>query len=73
MMNTTFSELLGFYMTEKHMDDLTLAHRCRISPMNIVNIKYGGHTYSQQLVESIGHGLELNTDEIKDLLSVAGF
>lgn len=22
MMNTTFSELLGFYMTEKHMDDL---------------------------------------------------
>ena len=32
-------ELLGFYMTEKHMDDITLADKCGISPMNIVNIK----------------------------------
>ena len=29
-------ELLGFYMTEKHMDDITLAHKCRISPIKIV-------------------------------------
>ena len=35
-------ELLGFYMTEKHMDDITLARKCNISPMNIVNIKKGG-------------------------------
>ena len=66
-------EPLGFYMTEKHMDDITLADKCGISPMNIVNIKKGSHTYSQQLVENLGHGLELNADEIKGLLSVAGF
>ena len=66
-------ELLGFYMTEKNMDDITLAHKCNISPMNIVNIKKGSHTYSQQLVENLGRGLELNADEIKGLLSVAGF
>ena len=38
-------ELLGFYMTEKNMDDITLARKCNISPMNIVNIKKGSHTY----------------------------
>ena len=66
-------EPLGFYMTEKHMDDITLADKCGISPMNIVNIKKGSHTYSQQLVENLGRGLELNADEIKGLLSVGGF
>ena len=35
--------------------------------------KKGSHTYSQQLVEDLGHGLELNADEIKGLLSVGGF
>ena len=67
------SELLGFYMTEKHMDDITLAHKCKISPMNIVNIKKGSHTYSQQLVENIGRGLELNADEMRSFMGVAGF
>ena len=43
-------EPLGFYMSEKNMDDITLARKCNISPMNIVNIKKGSHTYSQQLV-----------------------
>lgn len=66
-------ELLNSYMAEKHIDDITLASKCSISPMNIVNIKNGSHTYSQQLVENIGHGLGLNSDEIKGLLSVAGF
>lgn len=66
-------EPLGFYMTEKHMDDITLARKCNISPMNIVNIKKDSHTYSQQLVEIIGRGFELNADKIKGLLSVAGF
>ena len=28
-----------FYMVEKHMDDMTLARKCNISPVNIVNIK----------------------------------
>lgn len=32
-------ELLNSYMTEKHMDDITLARKCNISPVNIVNIK----------------------------------
>ena len=67
------SELLGFYMTEKHMDDITLSHKCKISPMNIVNIKKGSHTYSQQLVENIGRGLELNADEMRSFMGVAGF
>lgn len=46
------------------MDDITPAHECNNSPMNIVNIKNGSHTYSQQLVENIGRGLELNADEM---------
>ena len=66
-------EPLGFYMTEKHMDDITLADKCGISPLNIVNIKKGSHTYSQQLVENLGHGLELNTDEMRGFMGVAGF
>ena len=66
-------ELLGFYMTEKHMDDITLARKCNISPMNIVNIKKGSHTYSQQLVENIERGLELNADEMRRFMGVAGF
>ena len=72
-MNTTFSELLGFYMSEKHMDDITLADKCGISPMNIVNIKKGSHTYSRELVKKIGRGLELNSDEMRGFMSVAGF
>ena len=66
-------ELLNSYMSEKHMDDITLARKCNISPMNIVNIKKGSHTYSQQLVENLGHGLELNADEMRGFMSVAGF
>ena len=66
-------ELLGFYMTEKHMDDITLARKCNISPMNIVNIKKGSHTYSRELVKKIGCGLELNSDEMRGLMVAAGF
>ena len=66
-------ELLNSYMSEKRMDDLALAHKCRISPIKIVNIRNGSHTYSQQLVENLGRGLELNSDKIKGLLSVAEF
>ena len=55
------------------MDDITLARKCNISPMNIVNIKKGSHTYSQQLVENLGHGLELNADEMRGFMGVAGF
>jgi len=66
-------ELLSFYMTEKHMDDITLVRKCNISPMNIVNIKKGSHTYSQQLVENLGRGLELNADEMRGFMGVAGF
>ena len=66
-------ELLGFYMTEKHIDDITLARKCNISPMNIVNIKKGSHTYSQQLVERIGRGLELSSDEMRGFILSAGF
>ena len=72
-MNITLPDLLVFYMTEKHMDDITLARKCSISPMNIVNIKKGSHTYSQQLVENLGHGLELNADEMRGFMGVAGF
>ena len=66
-------ELLGFYMTEKHMDDITLARKCRISPIKIVNIRNGSHTYSQQLVENLGRGLELNDDEMREFIGTAGF
>ena len=65
-------ELLGYYMTEKHMDDITLADKCGISPMNIVNIKKGSHTYSRELVKKIGRGLDLSADEMKSLLVSAG-
>jgi len=41
--------------------------------MNIVNNKNGNHTYSQQLVENIGRGLELSADEMRGFLGVAGF
>ena len=67
------SELLCFYMSEKQMDDITLARKCNISPMNIVNIKNGSHTYSQQLVENIGRALELNADEMRGFMGIAGF
>ena len=66
-------EPLGFYMTEKHMDDITLADKCGISPMNIVNIKKGSHTYSRELVKKIGRGLELNADEMRGFIGAAGF
>ena len=66
-------ELLGFYMNEKHMDDITLARKCNISPMNIVNIKKGSHTYSRELVKKIGRGLELNSYEMQGFMGAAGF
>lgn len=66
-------ELLSFYMTEKHIDDLSLARKCGISPMNIVNIKKGSHTYSRELVKKIGRGLELNADEMQGFMGAAGF
>ena len=66
-------EPLGFYMTEKHMDDITLADKCGISPMNIVNIKKGSHTYSRELVKKLGCGLELNSDEMRGFIGAAGF
>ena len=72
-MNTTLPERLNSYMTEKHIDDITLARKCNISPMNIENIKNGSHTYSQQLVENLGRGLELNADEMRGFMGVAGF
>ena len=72
-MNTDLSSLLAYYMTEKHMDDIMLAGKCGISPMNIVNIKRGSHTYSRELVKKIGRGLDLNADEMKGLLVSAGF
>ena len=72
-MNTDLPSLLDHYMTEKHMDDITLADKCGISPMNIVNIKRGSHTYSRELVKKIGCGLDLNADEMRGFISVAGF
>ena len=35
--------------------------------------KKGSHTYSQQLVENIGRALELNADEMRGFMGVAGF
>ena len=67
------SEFLNYYMTEKHIDDLSLAHKCGISPMNIVNIKKGSHTYSRELVKKIGRGLELNSYEMQGFMGAAGF
>ena len=55
------------------MDDITLADKCGISPMNIVNIKKGSHTYSRELVKKIGCGLELNSDEMRRFIGAAGF
>ena len=72
-MNTDFPSLLDHYMTEKHMDDITLADKCGISPMNIVNIKKGSHTYSRELVKKIGRGLELNSDEMRRFIGAVGF
>lgn len=72
-MNTNLQELLGVYMNEKHMDDITLARKCNISPMIIVNIRKGSHTYSREPVKKIGCGLELNADEMSGVLGVAGF
>ena len=72
-MNTDLRSQLAYYMTEKHIDDLSLAHKCGISPMNIVNIKKGSHTYSQQLVENLGRGLELSADEMRGFMDAAGF
>ena len=72
-MNTDLQSLLNYYMSEKHMDDITLADKCGISPMNIVNIKRGSHTYSRALVKKIGCGLELNTDEMRGFMGAAGF
>jgi hypothetical protein len=41
--------------------------------MNIVNIKRGSHTYSQQLVENLERGLELNDDEMHGFMGAPGF
>ena len=72
-MNTDLPSLLAYYMTEETMDDITLADKCGISPMNIVNIKKGSHTYSRELVKKIGSGLELSADEMRGLMVAAGF
>ena len=71
--NTDLPSLLNLYMTEKHLDDITLADKCGISPMNIVNIKKGSHTYSRELVKKIGRGLELNSDEMRRFIGAVGF
>ena len=55
------------------MDDITLARKCNISTMNIVNNKNGNHTYSRELVKKIGRGLKLNSDEMRGFMGVAGF
>ena len=72
-MNTDLRSLLAYYMTEKHMDDITLADKCGISPINIVNIKNGSHIYSRELVKKIGRGLDLNADEMRGLMVAAGY
>ena len=66
------AELLKFYMNEKHIDDITLARKCGILPMNIVDIKKGSHTYSRELVKKIRRGLELNVDEMRGFMGTAG-
>ena len=33
----------------------------------------GSHTYSQQLVENLGRGLELSADEMRGFMGAAGF
>ena len=55
------------------MDDITLADKCGISPMNIVNIKKGSHIYSKELVEKIGCGLGLGNDEMRGFMGAAVF
>ena len=72
-MNTDLQSLLNYYMTEKHMDDITLDDKCGISPMKIVNTRKGSHTYSREPVKKIGCGLDLSADEMKSLLVSAGF
>ena len=37
------------------------------------DIRNGSHTYSQQLVENLGRRLELNADEMRGFMGVAGF
>ncbi len=41
--------------------------------MNIVNIKKCSHTYSRELVKKIGRGPDLNADEMREFMNVAGF
>ena len=53
LLMNNFPTLLISYMTEKHMNDINLARKCNISPMNIVSIKNDSHTYSTQLVEKL--------------------
>ena len=60
-------------MKQKHIDDNTLANKCRISPMNIVNIKNGSHTYSKQLATKLGRGSELSGEEMVGFLGAAWF
>ena len=41
--------------------------------MKIVSIRNGSHNYSQQLVENLGRGLELNADEMREFIGTTGF
>ena len=41
--------------------------------MGIGNNKNSSHTYSQQLVENLGRGLELSADEMRGFIGDAGF
>ena len=70
---SNISELLKYYMSKKQLDTIQLANKCNISPMKIVNIKNNYRTYSQQLLITLGHGLELSQSEIDSLLKTAGF
>ncbi len=70
---SNIADLLKYYMCEKQIDINQLANKCNISPMKIVNIKNNYRTYSQQLLITLGHGLELSQSEINSLLETAGF
>ncbi len=70
---SNISELLKYYMSEKQLDTIQLANKCNISPMKIVNIKNNYRTYSQQVLITLGNGLELNADEMRGFMGVAGF
>ena len=70
---SNIADLLKYYMCEKQIDINQLANKCNISPMKIVNVKSNYRTYSQQLLITLGHGLELSQNKINFLLKTAGF